>query len=228
MAGSAADSKTHRYHNRRFERALPGMDLLLDAFAVVDCGVAQAIAHRGQIPACGPNCYQCCIQPIPATPLEILALRMFVRLELVPDHMKGHAVGHEPNYLVGHVSGIAPEVGQALTAGFASFTGEAVRLGAACPLLHEGRCAVYPVRPMACRRFVVYEASCAKGEDPASTRPHQVLQPGQDFLQAALRHTLPWYRERYPLPAMPTAAEAQAFFRSVTTILQAVPWATYF
>ena len=82
MAGSAADSRTHRYHNRRFERALPGMDLLLDAFAVVDCGVAQAIAHRGQTPACGPNCYQCCIQPIPSTPLEILGLRIFMQLEL--------------------------------------------------------------------------------------------------------------------------------------------------
>lgn len=207
MAGSAADSKTHRYHNRRFERALPGMDLLLDAFAVVDCGVAQAIAHRGQAPACGPNCYQCCIQPIPLTPLEILGLHIFMQLELAQ----------------------APEleVRQALVAGFAQFRGDGANLGAACPFLHQGRCAVYPVRPMACRRFIVYEIPCAKGEDPTTTRPHQVLQPGQDFLQAALRHTLPWYHERYPLPARPTAAEAQAFFRSVTTILQAVPWALY-
>ena len=207
MAGSAADSKTHRYHNRRFERALPGMDLLLDAFAVVDCGVAQAIAHRGQAPACGPNCYQCCIQPIPLTPLEILGLRIFMQLEFAP----------------------APEseVRQVLVAGFAQFRGDGANLGAACPFLHQGRCAVYPVRPMACRRFIVYEIPCAKGEDPTTARPHQVLQPSQDFLQAALRHTLPWYHERYPLPAKPTAAEAQAFFRSVTTILQAVPWALY-
>ena len=207
MAGSAADSKTHRYHNRRFERALPGMDLLLDAFAVVDCGVAQAIVHRGQTPACGPNCYQCCIQPIPSTPLEILGLRIFMQLELAQ----------------------APEseVRQALIAGFAAFTGGSASLGATCPFLYEGRCAVYPVRPMACRRYIVYETPCAKGEDPTTTRPHQVLQPGQDFLQAALRHTLPWYHERYPLPAKPTASEAQAFFRSVTTILQAVPWAQY-
>ena len=67
----------------------------------------------------------------------------------------------------------------------------------------------------------------AKGEDPTTTRPQQVLQPGQDSLQAALRHTLPWYVQRYPLPAKPTAAQVQAFFRSVTTILQAVPWAQY-
>ena len=35
MAGSAGADTGYRYHNRRFERALPGMDLLLDAFAVV-------------------------------------------------------------------------------------------------------------------------------------------------------------------------------------------------
>ena len=207
MAGSAADSRTHRYHNRRFERALLGMDLLLDAFAVVDCGVAQAIAHRGQTPACGPNCYQCCIQPIPSTPSEILGLRIFMQLQLA--------------------SAPESEVWKGLVAAFAQFKGDGANLGAACPFLHEGRCAVYAVQDMGCRRVSVYELTCAEGEDPTTTRPHQVLQPGQDSLQAALRHTLPWYHGRYPLPAKPTAAEAQAFFRSVTTILQAVPWAQY-
>lgn len=202
-----ADSKTHRYHNRRFERALPGMDLLLDALAVVDCGVAQAIARRGQQPACGAGCYHCCTQPIPLTPLEILGLRIFMQQVFTPEG--------------------GSDVRQALIAGFAQFKGDGAHLGATCPFLHEGRCAVYPVRPMACRRFIVYETPCAKGEDPTTTRPHQVLRPGQDFLQAALRLTLPWYRERYPLPTQPTAAEAQVFFRGVTTILQAVPWAQY-
>ena len=212
MAGSTvAETKAYRYHNRRFERAIPGMDLLLDAFAVVDCGVAQAIARRGQQPACGAGCYHCCTQPIPLTPLEILGLRLFVRPELA----------------TGPGAVLPAAVRQALTQGFSAFTGDASNLGATCPFLHEGRCAVYPVRPMACRRYIVYEAPCAKGEDPTRTRPHQVLHPGQDFLQAALRRTLPWYRERFPLPAQPTAAEAQAFFHTVTTILQAVPWAKY-
>ena len=208
MAGSAANyPKAYRYNNRSLERALPGMDLLLDAFAIVDCGVEQAIAHRGQPPACGSNCYQCCIQPIPATPLEILALRMFVQQELS--------------------TASTSAVRQALNTVFAQFTGEAAKLGAACPFLLQGRCAVYPVRPMACRRFIVFETPCVQGEDPITRRPEQVLQPGQECLQAALRLTLPWYLERYPLPAQPSAAESQAFFRSVTTVLQAVPWAHY-
>ena len=235
MAGSAAADTRYRYHNRRLERALPGMDLLLDAFAVVDCGVAQAIARRGQEPACGAGCYHCCTQPIPVTPLEILGLGIFVRAEFAHDRRAAQAVGQdvppasvpESAGATGHFLGLAAGVREALAAGFASFTGEASSLGATCPFLHEGRCAVYPVRPMACRRYIVYGVPCAQGEDPTCTRPHQVLQPGQDFLQAALRHTLPWYRGRYPVPARPSAAEIQLFFRSITTVLQAVPWAKY-
>ena len=245
MAGSAAADTRYRYYNRRFERALPGMDLLLDAFAVVDCGMAQAIAHRGQKPACGAGCYHCCTQPIPLTPLEILGLRIFMGPELVSGHAAAPAVRHEQQGMApascsgtggasscmsaatDHVLGLAADVRQQLAARLAAFGGKTENLGATCPFLHEGRCAVYPVRPMACRRYIVYGVPCAQGEDPTCTRPHQVLQPGQDFLQAALRHTLPWYRGRYPLPDQPSADETQAFFRSVTTVLQAVPWARY-
>ena len=227
MAGSAGADTGYRYHNRRFERALPGMDLLLDAFAVVDCGVARAVARRGQKPACGDGCFHCCTQPIPVTPLEILGLRLFVRPEFAPGGAAGGEPASTPARALGPVMGLAPEVRRALEAGFAPFTGDAASLGDTCPFLHEGRCAVYPVRPMACRRYIVYGTPCAQGEDPTCTRPQQVLQPGQDFLQAALRRTLPWYRGRYPLPEQPSPAEARAFFRSVTTVLQAVPWARY-
>ncbi|WP_374288095.1 YkgJ family cysteine cluster protein [Desulfovibrio desulfuricans] len=204
MAGCAAkDAASCRYHNRRMERMLPGMDLLLDAYALVDCGMARAIDHRGQKPACGAGCDHCCTQPIPLTPLEIVGLRLFVQQEALP---------HEY---------------AALSAACARFHGQKAALGATCPFLRDRCCAVYPVRPMACRRYIVYGQPCAQGEDPTQTRPHDVLRPGQDFLQAALRHTLPWYRERYTLPEQVSTAEAQAFFRSVTTILQAVPWAKY-
>lgn len=186
---------------------LPGMAMLLDAFAVVDSSVAQAIAHRGQNPACGLNCHQCCMQPIPATPLEILGLRMFMQPDLAPE--------------------LEPEVRLALTAGFAQFKGDVANLGAACPFLYKGRCTVYPVRPLACRRFIVFGAPCAQGEDPTQTRPKQMLHPGQEFLQAALRLTLPWYQEHYSVPAKSSPSDLEAFFRSVTTVIQALPWAKY-
>ena len=196
------DVQRWRYQNHRFER-MPGMSLLLDAFALVDCGVAESIALQGEPSACGPDCCQCCIQPIPATPLEILALRLYAELELPPARR------------------------EALKATFALFHGKRATLGDACPFLLEKSCGVYPVRPIACRRYVVFGQPCKAGEDAIQTRPADVLHPRQDTMQAALRLTLPWYRERYPLPEHITAEETQAFFRGVITVLQAVPWAQY-
>ena len=202
VVSRAREAQGFRYQNRRFER-MPGMGLLLDAFAAVDCDTAQAVVLRGEQPACGPNCFQCCIQPIPATPLEILALRIFVEHELSPENRA------------------------AQTKAFATFCGEKTTIAAACPFLHEQCCAVYPVRPLACRRYIVFDHPCQTGEDATQTRPAHVLQPGQESLQAALRHTLPWYRQRYSLPEQMTAEQALGFFRRVTTVLQAVPWARF-
>lgn len=201
-ASQVKNAQRFRYQNRRLER-MAGMGLLLDAFALVDCGVAESIALRGEQPACGPGCCHCCTQPIPLTPLEILALRLFVELELAPSKRDD------------------------LKAAFALFRGDRAALESTCPFLLEGRCGVYPVRPIACRRYIVYGAPCGKGEDPTFTRPADVLHPRQDAMQAALRLTLPWYKERYPLPEHITAENTQAFFRGVTTVLQAVPWAKY-
>ena len=203
MAGSAAADTRYRYYNRRFERALPGMDLLLDAFAVVDCGMAQAIAHRGQKPACGAGCYHCCTQPIPLTPLEILGLRIFMGPELVSGHAAAPALRHEQQGMApasgsgtgsvtggasacmsaatDHVLGLAADVRQALAARLAAFGGETARLGATCPFLHEGRCAVYPVRPMACRRYIVYGAPCARGRIPPALARIRCCNPVRIF-----------------------------------------------
>ena len=201
-ASQGKDAQRFRYNNRRFER-MPGMSLLLDAYALVDCDVAESIALQKEPPACGPGCCQCCIQPIPATPLEILALRLFAELELLPSRRN------------------------ALKTAFALFHGARTTLGGACPFLLERSCGAYPVRPIACRRYVVFGQPCKAGEDATQTRPVDVLHPRQDAMQAALRLTLPWYRERYSLPEHITAEETQAFFRGVTTVLQAVPWANY-
>ena len=201
-ASQGKDAQRFRYQNRRLEH-MPGMSLLLDAFALVDYDVAQSIAIRGEQPACGPGCHHCCTQPIPLTPLEVLAVRLFVEQELPLMER------------------------DALKAAFAPFCGDRAILGATCPFLREKRCAVYPVRPIACRRYIVYGAPCGKGEDPTQTRHADVLQPRQEVMQAALRLTLPWYGERYSLPGRLSTEAAQAFFRGVTTVLQAVPWATY-
>ena len=52
-ASQEKDAQHFRYNNRRGER-MPGMSLLLDAYALVDCGVAESIALQKELPACGP------------------------------------------------------------------------------------------------------------------------------------------------------------------------------
>ena len=69
-------------------------------------------------------------------------------------------------------------------------------------------------------QYIVYGQPCAQGENRTQTSPQDVLRPGRVFLQADLRHTLPWNRERYPLLEQESTAEAQAFFRSCATIFR--------
>lgn len=64
----------------------------------------------------------------------------------------------------------------------------------ACPFLARGACRVYPARPFACRRFLVFSTRCAPGEDPTATRPRDVHAPSQEALLRALRMTLPVYK----------------------------------
>ena len=70
----------------------------------------------------------------------------------------------------------------------------------ACPLLLNEGCRAYPVRPIACRRFVVFETPCVNGEQPLRTRPGDVLKPSRHALAHALRLTLPWYGKDGPAP----------------------------
>ncbi|MBQ9407755.1 MAG: YkgJ family cysteine cluster protein [Desulfovibrio sp.] len=182
------------------ECLLPGSDLLLSAFTIVEEGIRQAIAQRGEIPICGPGCAACCHQPIPATTLELLLLKAYVH----------HVMPQEQRLVQENVLG--------------KFRGGKECLTEACPFLHDGRCAVYPVRPIACRQYLIFGHACTLGEDPTLTRPKDVLRPKYAFMDAALRLTLPWYRQDHDLPERMSPAAARVFFRSVTTLIQAVPW----
>ena len=73
MAGSVAKNpKAYRYNNRSLERVLPGMDLLLDAFAIVDCGVAQAIAALTGLGYTGSEAAQAIARLDPSLPVQEL------------------------------------------------------------------------------------------------------------------------------------------------------------
>lgn len=44
-----------------------------------------------------------------------------------------------------------------------------------CPFLVDRACSIYPVRPVACRQFLVKSKPCAIGEDVVVTRPKDVI-----------------------------------------------------
>lgn len=76
---------------------------------------------------------------------------------------------------------------------------------------------MYPVRPIACRRFLVFNKVCCLGETPTNTRPADVLQPSRVVLLDCLRLTLPYYEILGMAPEGPAGLE---FFAGHTSLVQ--------
>ena len=86
-----------------------------------------------------------------------------------------------------------------------------------CIFLRGGRCSIYPVRPFACRRYLVFNRVCFIGEDPTVTRPQDMLNPPQKILFDALCLTRPVYESLgLPIPEPVT----RKFFTGHTFLLQ--------
>lgn len=200
-----------RHRDPALERALPGAALLLEAQALVDTSVAEAVAaarDAGRRLACGPGCDTCCRQPIPVTPLEFLLLRAHVRFRL---------------------EGATRARLEAQQKAQTTMCPEPLRRP--CPFLLDGACAAYAVRPLACRRYLVLDRPCAPGEVCTESRPGDMLVPARQALTRALALTFPWYAGHWqelglqkPPAAPPESAAAQAWLASVTVPLQALPW----
>lgn len=90
-----------------------------------------------------------------------------------------------------------------------------------CPFIRSGNCAIYAVRPFACRRYLVFSRQCAPKEDPVTARPGDVHDASAWALLRAQQMTLPIYR------ALGHAAEDSAgsdFFKKFSTFIQHIPW----
>ncbi|THB67533.1 MAG: YkgJ family cysteine cluster protein [Desulfovibrio sp.] len=156
------------------EERLPWLSMLLDALWVIDRGVAASLPKHvaenpGQAVACHKGCHACCLDnDIPVTPLEAVGITWFVA-------EKAARV-------------VKADVLTALQA----FPHRA-NTEAGCPFVLNGNCLVYPVRPIACRNYIVFSVPCALGEDPTETRPGDVLRPIGSFARQAFRLMLPYY-----------------------------------
>jgi len=187
---------SRRLHFPEDEKRIPWLSRLLDAYAVVDTGVAIALRNAEKKEkkklACSKGCAVCCRQKdIPLYPHELPGLAWFVTEKL------------------------EPAVQVAVTEQL-----RAHRKGFPCPFLVDGSCAVHPLRPVSCRQFNVFTTPCAPSEDPYYTRKDDVLVPLPDYTDRAFAAVVKFYefeRDR-------DAAKAVKFIRSQILNLQEYDW----
>jgi Fe-S-cluster containining protein len=171
------------------ELKFPWLSMLLDAYAIVDAGVSEAIAAeeqgRGVRLACRKGCDSCCRSQtdIPLYPHELVGIYWYVTEK---------TVGHGREVLKAQLSTHTE--------------------GPPCPFLIEGACSIHPIRPVACRQFNVFVRPCEEGEDPYFTRRQDVLTPIQDYTSQAFSAVLPFYgikREGDTQPAIDRIIQTQ-------------------
>ncbi len=94
-----------------------------------------------------------------------------------------------------------------------------------CVFLEDGVCGIYPLRPIACRRYLVFGRPCVSGENLVDSRPGEVLWPSSHALLHVLRMSAVYYD---PLGLLSrNAAPDMRFFQSRTLLLHEVDWLTF-
>jgi Fe-S-cluster containining protein len=147
----------------------PWLSMLLDAYYIVDKGIAEVIKleeQKGKRLACSKGCSNCCWthKTIPVYPLELVGLSWYTTEKISGperDVLRKQLKYHKEND--------------------------------PCPFLVDGVCSVHPMRPIACRQFNVFGKQCAEGEDPYYTRREDVLTPIKKYTDQAFFIMLPFY-----------------------------------
>ena len=120
----------------RRERSVQTTFRLIEHALHQTTAVVQRLPERATL-ACAPGCAFCCYHPVDITPPEAFAIAAYLRTTLTP-------AASEATYarIVAHadrISGLS--------------YAEHAQARIPCALLVNGRCAVYPCRPFACRAW---------------------------------------------------------------------------
>ncbi len=167
---TAGSSDSPRRRFTEDEAKLPWLVILLDAYETFDRGIELALRRekrkQNRKPACKEGCGSCCSThtDIPLYPLEMTGIYWYVLEKADPAVRR---------ILKKNLEDHAP--------------------GGPCPFLINQACSIYPLRPAACRQFIVFGRPCGEGEDPYHTRRQDVLTPLQDFVNEAFYIMLPFY-----------------------------------
>jgi Fe-S-cluster containining protein len=162
-------AKAKRFSSSVDENLHPWLPALLDAYYIVDKGIAEAVEsknRKGRELACSKGCSYCCSthRDIPVYPLELVGISW---------------------YVIEKVSGSLREVLRDRLENYSQ--------NSPCPFLIDSICGVHLVRPMACRQFNVFGKPCSAGEDPYHTRREDVLSPVKKHVDQAFFIMLPFY-----------------------------------
>lgn len=158
-----------RYEFPEDERKYDWLSMLLDAFQVTDRAVATGISaeekKRGKAVACHEGCFNCCLRPtVPLLPIEFAGISWYASEKLT-----GAVRDTVKRQLQRHLE--TPQ----------------------CPFLVEGRCSIYPVRPIVCRTFHIFGEECMRDEDPFRTRRGDMWCPTREIGDKVLEITFPFY-----------------------------------
>ncbi len=129
----------HRVELTEHENNHSWLCLLIDAYAIIDGATSflfEQEAQKNSHCACKVGCHYCCIEPIPASPLESLGLAFAVRFLLN---------GKEKDLLQKQIL---------------EQNGNPTWQNGTCPFLVNGKCSIYQLRPIACRNYLAFNSPC--------------------------------------------------------------------
>jgi len=135
-------------------------EALLRTYRFADEMFSEQLTKSGDKIACRAGCFFCCYIKVDATPLEVFLVVEFLKKRFSPSdiqdiHSKAKANAEKVSKLTAeqHINSAIP-----------------------CPLLRDGKCSVYQVRPFVCRKHHSIDAGvCEK----ILTQPEQEVQRGE-------------------------------------------------
>lgn len=152
------------------ERKYGWLTILLRAYYQNDLGTHNEMLtffekNKRKI-ACYKGCYNCCLNPVvPITEIELMGISWYVS-EIITDPA---TLDNLKVQMHSHKDNLS------------------------CPLLVNGECSIYPLRPIACREFHIIGKPCTAGEDIATSRPEDIWAPSREVARKTAMELLPFF-----------------------------------
>lgn len=160
---------TPRFRYPEDEAKNPWLSILLDAYHLTDTGVAIEIVEeaerRNSQPGCHIGCCNCCVKAnVPVSPLEKRGIDWYLTEKVTGD------VRNILEWLL-------PQAKEIPT----------------CPFIVDSRCAIYPVRPLACRIFYVFGEPCESASGIGEERREDIWIHSRELAKRVAMIMLPYY-----------------------------------